>query len=304
MESTALRKIADFEKIYGGRPVGVAVFAMALRYLVGFVITGRGDLLHRAHYLLAENKVGASRPDLIFFRGILGRYLGGDEATKIDELLDEFKPFRNTMRQNQPEYYSLYLYFSCYYEILRNRERAAHKAIRALETYCETHPGELGDMLQALAYLDFGDFDTAHAYLSRAYGRGCHSPFLYLMLAKIYGDGNVERPALLMPFIKWAICQGFDADKILNRLQRSTERVLAADLPWAQRVYAAYPHDWILRMICLLRMGDGDLSETAYYYYKEAETRQLFFDGLIDFLIHAAHENGIEEVSRYSLELF
>ncbi|MCL2415673.1 MAG: hypothetical protein FWD01_02565, partial [Defluviitaleaceae bacterium] len=74
MENITLKKIANFEKVFTAKPSARNTYAMALRYLVGYMITGRGEFLGRANYVLRTASASAINLDLLFLRAQCSRF--------------------------------------------------------------------------------------------------------------------------------------------------------------------------------------------------------------------------------------
>jgi hypothetical protein len=300
MTNPTIKKIIAYEKVYNGKKSSGTAFVMATRYYMGYVISGQRDFLHKANFVVSAHANTADIP-MVFLRTHIAYEMG--HFDNAEDLLASLKPYRNAMKGQDAALYAHYLYFTCVLSIARGKERTANKHYRVLRDYCkERHPAQ-GNMLLAAANCAFGEFGTALEYLQLAHISGDKSPFFYICLARALENAAPGGPqtALLLPLIRWAFSSGLHINGIIARNQPLVEEILRRHPAEGEKLYAAYQLDWILYMVCTRKMIGNDLSPAAFAYYKEAEARQIHFPQLYDFLMRAAHKNGIEDISRYSL---
>lgn len=300
MANIAIKKILFFEKIYNSKKSTKNCLAMALRYYLGYVVSRQKDFLHKANFVLTSQSF-SSDINTVFMQAHIASELGNLDM--VEDLTDKLKPYRNAMRSGDSAMFARYIYFNCIVAIGKEKERAANKHYRALEAYCSEHRPACGPVLLAAANYHFKEYGDALDYLHRAYKNGDRSPFFYaclgLCLEKTVPKSS--RAELLLPFIRWGITSGYHLNAIVDRNKQHSEDILRRNPVDAENLYRVHPMDWILHIVCTRRMINNDLSESAFYFYKDAETRQLHFPQLYDFLLRAAYKNGIEDISRYSL---
>jgi len=300
MANPTIKKIIAYERVYNSKKSSSTAFVMATRYYMGYVISGQRDFLHKANFVASAHANVADIP-MVFLRAHIAYEMG--HFDNVDEMLASLKPYRNAMKGQDAELYTHYLFFTCVLSVARGKERAANKQLNTLRDYCRTNRPTCGYLLLAAANAALGAFGDALEYLFLAHKNGNHSPFFYICLARVMQHAAPQgaQTVLLLPLMRWALSSGYHIGNIIVRNQSLVEDILRRHQADAERLYTMYPLDWMLHIICTRRMINNDLSLTAFAYYKEAEARQIHFPQLYDFLMRAAHKNGIEDISRYSL---
>ena len=300
MANLVIRKIISNEKTYAKKKTAHTAKALAVGYYVGYAVTGQRDFLHKANFVL--NGL-AGHPDVAvaFLRTFILLEIGDND--QADAILSAMRPLRSALKNQDANLYAFYLYFNCVISIAKGKERAANKHYRALKDHCAEHNPPQGNLLLAAANCGFSEYEDAIAYLFAARKNGENSPFFFVYLARALEKALPQgvQALLLTPLLRWSLASGYHLERILAKNQRSLQDILRQNLHDAENLYKHYPLDWVLHIICTRRMIDNDLGIDAFKYYKMAETRQIHFQQLYDFLIRAAHKNGTEDVSRYSL---
>jgi len=300
MANPTIKKIIAYEKVYNSKKTSGTAFVMATRYYMGYVISGQRDFLHKANFVVSQHANVADIP-MVFLRTHIAYEMGHFEAS--EDLLASLKPYRNAMKGQDAALYAHYLYFTCILAVARGKERAANKHYRVLRDYCRERRPAQAYMLLAAANCAFNEHADALEYLLMAHKEGDTSPFFYICLARALEKAVPQgaQAGLLLPLLRWSFSSGLHINSIVVRNQPLVEDILRRYPGDGEKLYETYPLDWILYIICTRRMINNDLSREALAYYKEAEARQIHFPQLYDFLMRAAHKNGIEDVSRYSL---
>ena len=301
MANQAIRKIFEYERLLEGKGNrAAAVLALAARYYVGFIVSRQRDFLHKANFVLLPF---ADSPDvsLIFMRVFVACELGNFDLA--ESLIGGLRSRRNTMKNQDANLYAAYLYLNCKIAASKDKERGVAKHYRALKAFCADFKPSRGNLMLAAASNSFKDYAAALEHLLAARKEGENSPFFYICLAEAAENARPQgsQALLLLPLIRWGFASGLYLGDIIAKNQRPLQDVLRKFPSDAEKLYAEHSLDWVLHIICTRRMIDNDLSEKAFYFYKEAETRQLHFQQLQDFLMRAAYKNGIEDISRYSL---
>ncbi|MCL2169449.1 MAG: DUF5717 family protein [Defluviitaleaceae bacterium] len=300
MATSVISKIIRFERIYNKKKDGQSVHAMALSYYLGYAISGQRELLHKANFVLQSSDFHADL-SLSFLHCFIA--YESDNIDLLEQLLERLRPRRKAMENHQPTFYAYYLYFDSLLELASRKERAANKQFKALRDLCASGHVVGAELLLASASMNFGDMPETFNYLLRAYKKGERSPLFYLCLARAFGQAT-PRPSegeLLLPLILWALNTGYYIDGIILKHQHLAENVLRRRPGVAEKLYAFSPLDWVLHIVATSRMISNDISEQAFYYYKEAEVRQIYFPQLYDFLLRSAYRNDIEDISSFSL---
>lgn len=296
LENTILKKISQAQKLYDNKMDKTSINALTLRYWLGYKTLGQKDLLHKANFILHSSKKDWA--EILFIRLVIAYEL--KLTNQIQEILDKLKPYRGTLKATEPALYACFLYFSCQLCIIEGKERAANKLYRTLEVYCKDDMPALNYTMLASINIAFEEYEDALMYLELAHQKNDTSPFFFVCSIQTLQaiEGNVESN-IVLPTLRWALQNNLYISNIATKNQGFLMHNM--HLQDAIYIYKAYGFDWVLHFICKAKMQDYSISELAFYYYKEAQIRQINFPELYSFLIHAAYENDIEDVSRYAL---
>ena len=290
------------ERLFANRRLTKRAIALALRYwLRGRLANNQKDMeqaYHTAAAMLGNNPGSAALYLLCAF--LCTERNNADEAAAY---LETLKPFRASWKASAPFLYGAHLYLQARISLLDGKERAALKHYRTLDKYNESSRVLALDMLLGELDLHMGEWASAYAFLNYASLSGAASPFLYAAAHWYFRNAPAEAPegALLPAYLRWALTQTLDLTDILMRRRAEISAVVTEQPALGKRLYAAYAPDWVLDALCGRMLDNGDMSETAFYYYKEAEAKQLYSPRLNETLILSAYRNGIESISRYSL---
>ncbi|MCL2576155.1 MAG: DUF5717 family protein [Defluviitaleaceae bacterium] len=303
MANRAIGKILRYERIYGREKGANQAFVMSLSYYMGYIVSDQRDLLHKANFVLQAAEYQAD-VGLVFLRCFVAHEL--DNHDLLEDLLTQLKPLRNAMKIHQPRFYSHYLYFDCLLLLAQQKERAAQKQFRALKEYYQSQNVPEAQLLLANLSLVFDDSNAAFDLLHKAYIRGERGALFYVALLRAFSEAspNNTNGELLLPLILWSLNTGCYIENIIAKNSHLAETMLRRRPKTAQSLYLRYQHDWILHIIATAKMIENDLSQQAFFYYKEADIKQLHFPQLYDFLLRAAHKNGIEDISGYALSQY
>ena len=299
-------KVALCERQLEARRKSTRAIALALRYWVSGKLTNERAYIHKAYHTAATmQSIHFGSAELLLLCAFCSVEL--EEADAAREQLARLKPYRPGWKHAKPFLYGAYTYVSARLELLNGKPRAAKKHRRALAEQNESYNLPMLDMLIGELDLHLNEPESAFEYLTAACDMIEKSPFLFLAAKRYFAeaDRNAKLDGdLLFYFLRWGLAQGLDLTMYLRRLQIQTEALILTDVGFGRKLYAAYSMDWMLECICERMLEDGDMSETAFYYYKEAEAKQLSSPQLNDSLMHAAYVNGIESLSRHSLEKY
>lgn len=303
MDNVIAGKIDRCEKAYSLKRNAKTGFLLAQRYWLGYKITGRQAFLDKAlDVASAASKLDFCNLPLYFSYVFLSIETGDvDTAAK---LLSRVKPHRNHFKSNDPESFMIYSYLAALIELGKQKNRAATKLCELMEDYAAQSNTRFNDFLLGSLNLAFLDYAEAYKYLELAYKKGMRSCALYAALFEYYqkaAQNSRQGESLILQFINWGLAQGLDLSIILNKWQKIIISQLRYSPRTGEKIYKVYSYDWILKIICSYFISNYDVSENAFYFYKEAETKQLMFPRLNDFLVQSAYENKIENISRYSL---
>ena len=290
------------ERLFTTRRRTKRAIALALRYwLRGRLANSIADMeqaYHTAATMLSHNPGSAELYLLCAFLCV--------ERNDVDSAaahLETVKPFRAGWKQSAPFLYGTHLYLQARIALVLDKNRTALKHYKALDAYNETQRVLALDMLLGELDLHAEEWASAYAFLNYACLSGVASPFLYVAAHWYFRDAPGESPeGMLLPaYLRWAMTQGLDVTDMLSDRQTEILDAVSSHPTLGKRLYAAYALDWVLDALCDRMLDNRDMSETAFYYYKEADAKQLYYPRLNDYLILSAYRNGIESISRYSL---
>jgi len=223
-----------------------------------------------------------------------------------NELLDKAIAHKSFLRTNYPLQYAIMCFLYAYLEIHQNRVRSAKKHWRALTDHIHSAPPSTDyTIMQGLLHLASGEIDDAYDYLREAFREGSNSIFLYEGLYRCYctAPHNIEGSTILAVLI-YAAKRGVDITDLAAHHQNSLFAAISANPEAGEHLYALSSYPPLLKPICTNRITKGDLSKTAYAYYKEAEKKQISVVGLFHALVHAAYVNNADSINHYALSQF
>ena len=265
---------------------------------------GRVMLQRANHSLIATHRRNVAHVELycltIFISIEIGHY---DSA---NEMLDKAMGYKSFLKSNQPLYYGVICFLYAYLEIQQKRNRSAKKHWRALTEHiknADKSPYYL--IMLGLLHLSSYEYSDAYNFLSEAYRGGCDSIFLYEGLYRYYRrTSRATECAAILPVLTYAASRGAEISDIASKYQDALTAAIALNPAGGERLYSAsgFPH--ILRDICTHRMKSGDLSATAYAYYKEAEHKQIYVRGIYDALVKSAFKNKVEQFNHFPMAQF
>ena len=296
------RRVLDCERLFTARRHTRRAIALALRYWQrGRLASSKTDIdqaYHTAATMLQYNPGSAELYLLCAFLCV-----ERNDTDTATEYMAVVKPFRAGWKQTSPFLYGAELYLQARIALLEDKDRAAKKHYKSLDEYNETHRVLALDMLLGELDLHREEYAAAFAFLNYASLSGATSPFLYVAAHWYFRDAPGESPegALLPMYLRWALTQTLDLTDVLTQRQEECFAIVSEHPALGKRLYAAYSQDWILDALCDRMLDNKDMSESAFYYYKEAEAKQLYSPRLNDYLILSAYRNSIESISRYSL---
>jgi hypothetical protein len=261
--------------------------------------------LHKAHHtVLAALRKNESHVRLFMLAIFIA--IEAERFDSANEMLDKAMGYRSFLRSNEPFYYAVLRFLYAYLEIRQKRARSARKHIRALQEFIAASPDNPAyDLMQGMLSLSFYEFDKAYMFLTAAYGKGNRSLFLYQSLY-VYYRTSVNAPSgpTLLPVLGWAAAHKVDVADIIGVYPDELRTAIVKNPGLGEMLYENAPHPFVLREICSNRMMAADFSPAAFKYYREAERRQIYLNGLYTFLIKAARENDADRINHYAMTEF
>jgi len=282
---------------------------LALRYWQASRFSAsEGDarvLMQRAnHTALTAHRKSPSNIDLYTLAIFLAIEAGHYDSA--NEMLDKAMGFRSFLRANAPRQYAELCFLYAYLEINQKRYRSAKKHWRLMTDHIRNiKPCAEYTIMQGLLHLAAEEYGDAYGYLREAFLAGSNSIFLYEGLYRFYckTPHKPEGTAILAILI-YAAGRGVDIAKLALSHQNALFNAIAANPEAGEHLYNISGYPPLLSVICTSRISMGDVSATAYAYYKDAENKQIFVHGLFSAIVHGAYENKATHINHYALSQF
>ena len=222
-----------------------------------------------------------------------------DVASKM---LDSFRPYVNYYKNFDVTTYAKYLFLIAFLD-----QKNMKRSISAITDLDEALPNRLYDELRCYMLMRDGNLTDAYVYLERAYKKNSRSPFIFLCLYDIFRRGNiVHNPDMILDFFKWAKNSEILSKYPLNKNSALVKDLLRENLALFKDLYKKIESkpEWMLLEICRILEANKDYGWQAYGFYKELEQKQIYTPEFNRALILSAYHNQIEDISKYSMELY
>ena len=262
-------------------------------------------LIQRAnHTALTTHRRNPSHIDMyilaIFIAIEAGHY---DSAA---EMLDKAMGYKSFLRTNASYQYAQICFLYTYLEIKQGQTRHVKKYWRALTDHIQTAaPSTDYTIMQGLLHLAAGEFDEAFSHLREAFRSGSNSIFLYEGLYRYYRTTpNRPQSGIILAVLIYAAERGVNISDIARRHKDALCTAILSNPEAGEHLYKLSGHLPLLQGICAHRIANNDISAVAFSYYKEAESKKIFADGLIHSLIYAAYANNASHISHHALVQF
>lgn len=223
-----------------------------------------------------------------------------------NEMLDKAFSSKSFLKTNEPFYYGILCFLYANLEIRQKRIRSAKKHWRALSQHMKSVSDRTPYIImQGLLNLELGEYQDAFNFFNEAFSLGSKSVFLYegMYRALREADAGSTGPAILLVLI-YAARRGSDVHKIAEKFQENLFLACEARPELAEKLYEASSYSPVLYVVCKKLISLGDVSEKAYRFYKEAESKQVFVPDLGKWLILSSYETGAKKINRYPLAQF
>ena len=223
-----------------------------------------------------------------------------------NEMLDRAFAYRSFFKTNEPLFYGVLCFLYALLEVCQKRTRSAKKHWRALSLHAKS---SLKDsdyaIMQGLLFLASDDFQEAFNSFNYAYTHGGSNIFLLEGMfhsLRLAPGGDVGLPVL--PVLIYAARRGAIIHDIADKFRENLFAACETHPSLAEKLYETSGYVPILSVICKKLMQEGDVSERAFGFYKEAERKQVFAPGLYKWLIVASFANKTERVNRFTVSQF
>lgn len=303
--NSCVKKIENYEKLYRKNASLDNSWGFALRLYAGYRLAGNAEMLDKAGHI-AKNiyAINFHFLEAYLLSALISLDAGSSAAAQA--MMDKLKPHKNALK-GSPVLYAAYTCILGRLELKKGKTRQAKKLYSSLEAFNNSEDLPEIDVFLGGFALELGNFTEALEYLIFACEQGANSVFLYIFLYDFFtlaDTSHADAPGVLKPFLLWGMSAGADLDRIINKWKSAVLTETGKDTGLGKRLYALYPYDFLLKKICEAEILNAGYSEESFYYYKEAENRQLASDNILCALVVSAFRNGVGNISRYSIERF
>ncbi len=288
------------------KPEGVKqAVATSLYYHLKYRLSGDTKSL-KAAVLCAENALSENKQSANLTAVTALLYIELNEHENAKQTLNKLNQYKAHFKANNPNIYGLLLFLLALNEIKANKNHSATKHIKALNDFADTQNHYIFPLFQGVISLLNNNYLDAGTYFTLCYNRGCRSSFFFGYLYEFFGyELDISSYIVIFrSFINWSMAHSVDVSPIINYYQKYLLNAYFFDSGSLYKIYEVYKLEAALKEICQNLIINHDYSEQAYKYYREAEARQIQIPQLCNHLVKSAYKNGIEDISRYSLESF
>ncbi len=224
------------------------------------------------------------------------------------QLLDLLKGSKNYFKNNEPQRFMLYTFLNGFYNIRLGKIRAFEKQQKTMNDFRDNTHNGLFDMLMAVSAYEYGDYNGAVLLFAKAYAKGERSAMMFAYLLDCFNNAPVDvskvDDGMFFGFVRWALNKKLDISEAVFKFKYAMAAYFNVYPKLVEEVYRLYPHDEVLASICSALMERMDYSSSAFYFYKEAELKQIELPNIYNMLIKSAANNNVENISRYTLDMF
>jgi len=234
----------------------------------------------------------------IFFHFELARF---DEG---DKLLEGFKHYVGHYKSKYPKLYAGYLFLLGMQNL---DEKNVKKHAEIIEEIAQEHEEPIFNELLCFMYMKCNNLDKSYGFLELAQMQGSRSPFIYMCFHKIFmSGGRFYKTNVLVDYLKWANSKNIITSEDLGKNAGMIKGHVETNMSLIKDIYNKLDEkpEWLLIEICNELAKSSDTSIEAYRFYKEVEQRQINTNDYNRVLIHSAYRNNIEDISRYSMEVY
>ena len=295
-------KISRAEAYFGEKKSVRSAIIFILRCWQYYMISNDAGYLNKAYYtaVTARSNVPASVElylCLVFLETQLGNF------DRAEELLADFNIYKNFYKLNGVIYYAIFYFLSAAPDIIAGKDSRVKRKLKVVRDLSEALPRDKYFLIIGAFEAERGDFGNAYDHFADSYLNGGNSVFLYIYLYRLFiTQSHVEDArAMFCPFLCWSINAGLNLELAADHYSASVTNSLVG-VRTAEKLYAQYPFGWLLKYICAEYAGRKDFSEKGYYYFNQAEHKQLDFSNLDLYLLTASYLNKKEDVRRYTVE--
>ena len=292
------------EKTGGAKEAAI----LALRYFQAYSFSdceGKKVFLQKANYTaISAHRRNNAHIELYCLSIYISIHAGFYDSA--NEMLDRAFAYKSFFKTNEPFYYGVLCFLYALLEICQKRSRSAKKHWRALSLHAK---GALADsdyaIMQGLLFLASEDYQEAFNSFNYAYTHGGSNIFLLEGMfhsLRLADGGDVGLPVL--PVLIYAAGRGAGIHSIADKFKDDILAACETHPKLGEKLYDISGYVPVLGVICKKLIQEGDVSNRAYRFYKEAESKQVFAPGLYKWLVVASFANNAERINRYTMAQF
>ncbi|GHU52196.1 hypothetical protein AGMMS49975_07500 [Clostridia bacterium] len=302
---TLLNKIKHYELFSKEHTSVKAAIFLIYRYICVYVIFNEKKYLDRAYSeARAIRAFNGASSELKLMTAFIELLLGN--AAGAGDILRDFYLYKNYMNQNEPKNYNTYIFLSALRDLKSDKVKSANKKIKILDESVDI------DVALYIAYIQMYEGKSQDAYhtlapLARISPRGF---LVNVCLYLLFSERRVKDSSCLFPpFAAWCVKEGIDfGERCLDDYRHSLMPKQNLNFPLLKQIYAQYPKDWLLDIICTISISKRDYTLEAYHYYRAAASKQRDSDKILKLessLLQSAFINQKEEkLSHFTMERF
>ena len=214
-------------------------------------------------------------------------------------ITDRIKPYLNYYKNNNTPVYITYIYLTALHDIKMNSKNSAAKQIKQLERQSCSY----SELLLGHIYFETEEYRLSIKHLEKSYKRGGRSFFLYFLYSRLCGEEG-DSGYLFLPFIRWGLKNGFIEAGFIEESEGLIKSIFPGQVQAFKTIYKTTNSELLLHLICEKQAKEKDISEESFKYYKEAENRQLYIDGVPEMIIKYACIHEYEDIVSHTMRSF
>lgn len=302
-----LKRQASVEERFKAEKSNRNAFALIESYWLCYKISGDNGFLHKAyHTVVTMSEINFSIIEFYFLNVFFNIELGNFE--RASELMDGLKTTKGYYKNNDVKSYAWYSFLLSLLYSRTGKKRAAEKQYNILSEINDDYEYYLYDLLLGMLNNEFKDYEDTIDFISYSYKNGCRSVFIFYTAIECFNNAPKTITKfdenLFFGLVRWSLNKNIDIGKLIHNFKNVMLAFFPKHVQLLEEVYSRYPSEELLTRICTELMEKMDYSSHAFYYYKEAETKQLELPNIYTMIIKSACIAGDENISRYTVDRF
>lgn len=293
-------KISLCEKTAQNRNTVKSAIIMVSRYYSSYLL-GNEKNLQKAYYVAVKAyKINPSNIDLFLYTIFLNIEMQNTDIAS--DMLNAFKPYYGYYKNKKLKIYAKYLFLLILLELNNKKSK---KYLNILIQLSKKEDSYFYYELLGYIYIKLNNKSNAYTYLESAFKKGSRSIYTFLGFYEISKlNGKCFKSDILLSFLRWANRNQIINKYILDKNKDIIIPLVYRNLSLFKSIYMNIDIEWLLIEICRTLQRKKDYSISSYKFYKEAERKQIYIQEFNEILMISSSINGIEELSRYSMEFY